>query len=96
MSARSLYRLFLIGGLIVLAGIFGGFLGAYLIFKAIDTYGIWFYVGVGVAFAVIVVVFYVYDLYREKKPKVPHPFETMKQPEDSETETHEENSGSSG
>ncbi len=39
MAARPLFRLFLIAGLIVLAGILGGFIGTYPLFKAIDTYG---------------------------------------------------------
>jgi 4-hydroxybenzoate polyprenyltransferase len=94
MAVRSLYRLFLIGGLIVLAGILGGFIGAYLLFKAIDVYGSWFYLGLGVAFVVIVVVFYIYDS-RKEKSKATTQFETPKQSDHSEIETHEDDDSSS-
>jgi 4-hydroxybenzoate polyprenyltransferase len=94
MAARSLYRLFLIGGLIALAGILGGFIGVYLLLKAIDAFGSWLYLGLGVAFAVIAVVWYIYDSLKEKKSRAPTHFETPKKSDDSETETHEEDNSS--
>lgn len=69
MAARPLYRFLLIAGLIVLAGILGGFIGTYPLFKAIDTYGSWLYVWLGAAFVATVIVLYINDSRKERRPK---------------------------
>jgi heme exporter protein D len=69
MAARPLFRLFLIAGLIVLAGILGGFMGTYPLFKAIDPYGSWLYVWLGAAFVATVIVLCINDSRKEKRSK---------------------------
>lgn len=90
MSARSLYKVFLIAGLIVLASILGGFLGVYVLFQAVSTYGFWFYLVAGGAFVCVIVVLYVYDIRKEKKRGIASELEMPEQADDSEMETHEQ------
>jgi hypothetical protein len=90
MSARSLYKVFLIAGLIVLASILGGFLGVYVLFQAVSTYGFWFYLVAGGAFVCVIVVLYVYDIRKEKKRGIASELEMPEQANDSEMETHEQ------
>jgi len=90
MSARSLYKVFLIAGLIVLASILGGFLGVYVLFHAVSTYGFWFYLVAGGAFVCVIVVLYVYDIRKEKKRGIASELEMPEQANDSEMETHEQ------
>ena len=90
MSTRSLYKVFLIAGLIVLASILGGFLGVYVLFQAVSTYGFWFYLVAGGAFVCVIVVLYVYDINKEKKRGIASELEMPEQTNDSEMETHEQ------
>jgi hypothetical protein len=90
MSTRPLYKVFLIAGLIVLAGILGGFLGVYVLFKAISTIGGWFYLVAGAAFVAAIVALYVYDIRKEKKSGTVSQPEIPEQIDDSETETDEQ------
>jgi hypothetical protein len=90
MSARSLYKVFLIAGLIVLASILGGFLGVYVLFQAVSTYGFWFYLVAGGAFVCVIVILYVYDIRKEKKRGIASELEMPEQVNDSEMETHEQ------
>jgi zinc transporter ZupT len=88
MSTRSLYKVFLIAGLIVLAGILGGFLGVYVLFQAVSAYGVWFYLVAGGAFVFVIVVLYVYDIRKEKRSGIASESEMPGQADDSEMETH--------
>jgi uncharacterized membrane protein len=90
MSTRSLYKVFLIAGLIVLAGILGGFLGVYALFQAIGAYGGWFYLVAGGAFVCVIVVLYIYDIRKEKKSGITSEPEMPEQADDSEMETDEQ------
>jgi nitrate/nitrite transporter NarK len=87
MAARPLYRFLLIAGLVVLAGILGGFIGTYPLFKAIDTYGSWLYVWLGAAFVATVIVLYINDSRKEKKNKAVARVGTSMQTNHSEMET---------
>lgn len=69
MAAMPLYRLFLIAGLIALAGTLSGFIGTYPLFKAIDTYGSWLYVWLGAAFVATVIALYINDSRKERRSK---------------------------
>ena len=89
MSTRSLYRIFLISGLIVLAAILGGFLGLYVLLRAVDAFGGWFYLAAGVAFACVIVVLYIYDTYKKKKSGIISEASACSGVPDSEMETDE-------
>ncbi len=60
-------RLLLIIGVILVVAIFGGLFGAYVVFLLLQDFGLWFFVGLGIVVAVVIVLALLGILTRKKK-----------------------------
>jgi Flp pilus assembly protein TadB len=71
MAERSYYRLFLIIGVVAIVAVLGGFIGVYLLFWALSTYGVWVYVSVAIVIFGLCVIWYIIESRRKKQVEPP-------------------------
>ena len=70
-------------GVISLVAVLGAFIGVYVLFWALNAYGVWTYVFIGVVIVAVALVFYILESHRERGREISHKSEII----ESEDET---------